>query len=205
MILKHFDEKVIQSAYEPYNGFNFHYLFLTSVCLICVSHVVNIVYWAVRRVVDPTVFVSMISVTFNCSVFPQILQPKESCSKAKMLLFSILPYVPSSLPTLLFCRITELTINLEGDNVMTYTDWEEMVQERSQLMDVSSDIKMIGETLRFPRLFCLSNQFPPQKLCVRRLASLWFRASFSSVSNGSSQKMTFQTLASAFRCTLLPL
>ena len=89
-----------------------------------------------------------------------------------MLLFSLLPYVPSSLPTLLFCRITELTINLEGDNVMTYTDWEEMVQERSQLVDVSSDIKMIGETLRFPRFFCLSNQFPPQKLCVRRLASL---------------------------------
>ena len=55
VILKHFDEKVIQSAYEPYNGFNFHYLFVTSVCLITVSHFVNIFYWAVRRTVDPMV------------------------------------------------------------------------------------------------------------------------------------------------------
>ena len=28
---------------------------------------------------------------------------------------------------------------------MTYELWEEMVQERSQLMDVSNDIKMIGK------------------------------------------------------------
>ena len=55
VILKHFDEKVIQSAYEPYNGFNFYYLFVTSVCLITVSHFVNIFYWAVRRTVDPMV------------------------------------------------------------------------------------------------------------------------------------------------------
>ena len=53
--------------------------------------------------------------------------------------------VPTSLPTLLFCRITELTIFLEGSNPVTYELWEEMVQERSQLMDVSNDIKMIGK------------------------------------------------------------
>ena len=61
-----------------------------------------------------------------------------------MLLFRILPYVPTSLPTLLFCRITELTITLEGENLLTHALWEEMVRERAQLMDVSNDIKMIG-------------------------------------------------------------
>ena len=55
VILDHFDQRVIQSAYEPYNGFNFHYLFLTSVCLICVSHIVNFIYWTVRRHVNPMV------------------------------------------------------------------------------------------------------------------------------------------------------
>ena len=55
VILKHFDEKVIQSAYEPYNGFNFHYLFVTSVCLISASHIVTFIYWTVRRMCNPEV------------------------------------------------------------------------------------------------------------------------------------------------------
>ena len=55
VILDHFDQRVIQSSYEPYNGFNFFYLFLTSVCLICVSHIVNLIYWAVRRYINPMV------------------------------------------------------------------------------------------------------------------------------------------------------
>ena len=46
---------LIQSWYEPYNGFNFRYLFVTSVCLICLSHVVNLVYWIMRRSADPKV------------------------------------------------------------------------------------------------------------------------------------------------------
>ena len=79
------------------------------------------------------------------TVNSQILQAKEGSSKAQKLLFQILPYVPTTLPTLLFCRITELTILLEGSNPVAYELWEEMVQERSQLMDVSNDIKMIGK------------------------------------------------------------
>ena len=51
------------------------------------------------------------------------------------------------MPTLLFCRITELTITLEGENLLTHAVWEQMVQERAQLMDASNDIKMIGKTL----------------------------------------------------------
>ena len=150
MILKHFDEKVIQSAYEPYNGFNFYYLFVTSVCLITVSHFVNIFYWAVRRTVDPMVTAMkgyLLSFIWWFSS-QQILQTKDQNSRAKVLLFRILPYVPTSLPTLLFCRITELTITLEGENLLTHALWEEMVRERAQLMDVSNDIKMIGKTFK---------------------------------------------------------
>ena len=60
VILDHFDQRVIQSSYEPYNGFNFFYLFVTSVCLICVSHIVNLIYWTVRRHIDPMVSTNMI-------------------------------------------------------------------------------------------------------------------------------------------------
>ena len=60
VILDHFDQRVIQSSYEPYNGFNFYYLFVTSVCLICVSHIVNLIYWAVRRHINPLVSTNLI-------------------------------------------------------------------------------------------------------------------------------------------------
>ena len=60
VILDHFDERVIQQNYVPYNGFNFYFLFITSVCLICVSHVVNLVYWTVRRIVNPMVNTTLI-------------------------------------------------------------------------------------------------------------------------------------------------
>ena len=55
MILGHFDQQVIQSSYGPYYGFNFGYLFATSVCLICFSHLVNLIYWILRRSADPKV------------------------------------------------------------------------------------------------------------------------------------------------------
>ena len=150
---------------------------MTSVCLICVSHVVNLVYWAVRRLVNPMVnyFSNISMVNTNTiqklnklTVNSQILQAKEGSSKAQKLLFQILPYVPTTLPTLLFCRITELTILLEGSNPVAYELWEEMVQERSQLMDVSNDIKMIGKRSES----YLSNwihTFLFQKLFARRL------------------------------------
>ena len=55
VILDHFDRVVVQSAYEAYHGFNFQYLFVASVCLICSSHVVNIIYWTMRKRANPTV------------------------------------------------------------------------------------------------------------------------------------------------------
>ena len=64
----------------------------------------------------------------------------------KSSLFRILPYLPTSLPTLLFCRLAELTIFLEGNqsHLIEYEQWEELVQERLELMEVSNDIKIIG-------------------------------------------------------------
>ena len=76
----------------------------------------------------------------------QILQGKRAeGSLTKRILFTILPFVPTSLPTLLFCRLTELTISLEGNQHLNYQLWEEMVAERNELMDVSNDIKIIGK------------------------------------------------------------
>ena len=48
--------------------------------------------------------------------------------------------------TLLFCRLAELTIFLEGNqsNLIEYDQWEELVRERLELMEVSNDIKIIG-------------------------------------------------------------
>ena len=44
-IMRHFDRVVVQQSYEPYGGFNFNYLFITSICLLIVSHVFNAIYW----------------------------------------------------------------------------------------------------------------------------------------------------------------
>ena len=64
----------------------------------------------------------------------------------KSSLFRILPYLPTSLPTLLFCRLAELTIFLEGNqsHLIEYQQWEELAEERLELMEVSNDIKIIG-------------------------------------------------------------
>ena len=77
----------------------------------------------------------------------QILQSREKDSKVKSFLFKTLPYVPVSLPTLLFCRISELTIFLEGNEPIEHATWEDMVLERSELMNISNDIKIIGKLL----------------------------------------------------------
>ena len=45
-IMRHFDTVVVQKSYKPYGGFNFNYLFITSVCLLLISHVVTALYWA---------------------------------------------------------------------------------------------------------------------------------------------------------------
>ena len=55
VILDHFDNKIIQKSYIPYKGFNFGYLFITSVTLICLAHVVNFIYWIMRYSADPEV------------------------------------------------------------------------------------------------------------------------------------------------------
>ena len=59
--------------------------------------------------------------------------------------FWVLPCIPTTLPTLLFCRISELTILLEDNNPLDHDAWERMVAERVVLMDISNDIKIIGK------------------------------------------------------------
>ena len=45
---------------------------------------------------------------------------KKPMTWTKSLLFKVLPFVPASLPTLLFCRITELTISIEGNDLIAF-------------------------------------------------------------------------------------
>ena len=65
----------------------------------------------------------------------------------KRFLFWIIPCILTTLPTLLFCRISELTILLEENNPIEHRVWEKMVAERVTLMDISNDIKIIGKFL----------------------------------------------------------
>ena len=46
-IMRHCHTVVAQKSYKPYGGFNFNYLFITSVCLLIVSHIVTGLYWAI--------------------------------------------------------------------------------------------------------------------------------------------------------------
>ena len=48
-MIYHFDTVVLQQAYQQYNDFNFFYLFLTSVGLLTVTHVFNVIYWVLAR------------------------------------------------------------------------------------------------------------------------------------------------------------
>ena len=48
-MIYHFDKVVLQQAYRQYNDFNFFYLFLTSIGLLCVTHVFNVTYWVLAR------------------------------------------------------------------------------------------------------------------------------------------------------------
>ena len=63
----------------------------------------------------------------------------------KRVLLWVLPCIPTTLPTMLFCRISELTILLEENNPIEHHVWEKMVAERVTLMNISNDIKIIGE------------------------------------------------------------
>ena len=87
----------------------------------------------------------------------------------KSLLFKVLPFVPASLPTLLFCRITELTIYVEGNDIVEYEMWEEMVSNRYKLIDMANDIKIIGKFWVPIRYDCPKKQF----LCLPSLYSVY--------------------------------
>ena len=146
VILEHFDRVVIQSKYEPYHGFNFHYLFVTSVCLICTSHVVTFIYWTLRRICNPEVTKVFLGFSIEI-VHLQIFEYKKGNSMVKRVLLWVLPSIPTTLPTMLFCRISELTILLEDNNPLEHDVWEKMVAERVTLMDIANDIKIIGNLL----------------------------------------------------------
>ena len=62
----------------------------------------------------------------------------------KKFLYKFLPYMPVSLPVLLFCRLAELTAMLESETLLSRADWEAAVHEKILLSWVANDVKIIG-------------------------------------------------------------
>ena len=55
------------------------------------------------------------------------------------------PFLPASLPSLLFCRRTKLILDMGRRGVHSQEDWEAMLQDEITLRWVANDIKIIGE------------------------------------------------------------
>jgi len=125
-VLHHFDRFVLQQSYTPYNGFNFNYLFITSICLLIFSHIFNIIYWSILLRKET-----------------KVLQCGEHESSIKKVLCRWLPIVPASLPCLLFCRLAELTLALKSGTVLGQDNWELMIHEKITLGWMANDIKII--------------------------------------------------------------
>ena len=73
-----------------------------------------------------------------------MLQCEEGGNKLRKFLFKYLPYLPASLPVLLFCRLAELTVVLERETLLSRADWEAAVHEKILLEWVANDVKIIG-------------------------------------------------------------
>ena len=58
-----------------------------------------------------------------------------------------LPFVPTSLPILLFCRRVEVSIALEGDQMLPPEVWHALDQENLTLAWMANDVKIIGRPL----------------------------------------------------------
>ena len=80
---------------------------------------------------------------FNWSLF-QVLQCKEEKSVAKKILRRYLPFVPACLPTLLFCRLAEIRVALEGGRMLPPEAWHALVQENLHFAWMANDVKIIG-------------------------------------------------------------
>ena len=61
-----------------------------------------------------------------------------------------LPYLPASLPVLLFCRLAQLTAMLENDILLTRADFEAAVHEKIVLSWMANDVKIIGKITNIP-------------------------------------------------------
>ena len=77
-------------------------------------------------------------------MYSKVLQCQEGEPALKRFLCRYLPFLPASLPTLLFCRLAELTIMLEDDTLLSREVWEAAVQERIVLSWMANDVKIIG-------------------------------------------------------------
>ena len=61
-----------------------------------------------------------------------------------------IPFLPASLPSLLFCRRTKLVLDMGGGGVLSQAQWEAMLQDEITLREMANDIKIIGELSSLP-------------------------------------------------------
>ena len=87
--------------------------------------------------------------------FFQTLQCKEEESIVKKNLRRYLPFVPASLPTLLFCRLVEVRVALGGGQMLAPEAWDALVQENLDLTWMANDVKIIGKKQSFYMAICL--------------------------------------------------
>jgi len=91
--LHHFDTQVIQKAYIQYDDFNLSYLTYTSIALMIISHFVIAIYWAT---ISNRPNVTGTSGTSEGAFWKSVKNH--------------IPYIPTLLPILLFCRHTKLNL-----------------------------------------------------------------------------------------------
>ena len=110
--------------------------------LLLISHVVTAFYWGALLKNNTKVgFRILVFLTF----FAKVLQCKADSRLWKKWLCKYLPFLPASLPTLLFCRLAELNVMLTGSQMLGPEAWEAFVQERIALAWMANDVKIIGE------------------------------------------------------------
>ena len=82
---------------------------------------------------------------YRSDICPKVLQCRDDSRQLKKWLCKYLPFLPASLPTLLFCRLAELNVMLTGNKMLGPEAWEAFVQERIALAWMANDVKIIGQ------------------------------------------------------------
>ena len=127
--LYYFDHDVIQQQYFEYDDFNFTYLTYISVFLLIVTQVLVPRYWFL----------------LDDKMKPLITLTRENDSDCTKLLKRLLPYIPTNLPILLFCRRAHLNRQIQIYKFKDEFRAESLNKEANQIEIMANDIKILGK------------------------------------------------------------